>query len=174
MSRAGMDLIGAGIITAILGLAVLFVPGLSMVVFSYFVAASFVIWGLTTLVCWMRDLRGVPGGAFVIVFSILDIILGIACFLHPLAFAGAISWFIAALTIVGGIAQIGILLNNPGKGMPGRWAGWVSSILMIILGISALAYPPLIVQFIGASLLIEGISLVVVGAMSRSANVKSK
>ncbi len=42
MNRAAKDLIGAGIVTALFGLVVLFMPGLTMVVFSYFVAASFV------------------------------------------------------------------------------------------------------------------------------------
>ena len=174
MSRAGKDLVGAGLVTAIIGFVLLFIPGLSMVAFSYFVAASFVIWGLTALVCWMRDMRGVPGGALVIAFSILGIILGIACFVHPLAFAGAVSWFVAILIIVAGISQIAVLLNNPGNGVPGRWAGWAASILMIILSAASLAYPPLVVQFIGASLLIEGISLVIAGAMARPVDVDSE
>ena len=174
MSRVGKDLVGAGIVTAVIGLVLLFVPGLSMVVFSYFVAASFVIWGLTALVCWMRDLRGVPGGALVIAFSILGIVFGIVCFAHPLAFAGAVSWLVALLVIVVAIGQIAVLLNNPGDGVPGRWAGWASSILMIVLGVASLVYPPLVVQFIGASLLIEGVSLVISGAMARPIDVDSE
>ena len=174
MSKTGKDLISAGIVTMIIGLALLFVTGLSMVVFAYFVAASFIIWGLTALTCWIRDLRGVPGGALVMAFAILAIVFGIVCFVHPLAFAGTISWLVAALVIVVAIGQVAVLLNNPGDGVPGRWIGWVSSILMIALGVASLVYPPLIVQFIGASLIIEGISLIVSGSMARPIDVDSE
>ncbi len=174
MGKLAKDLIVAGVVTAIIGAVVLFVPGLTMVVFADFVAASFIIWGLTALTCWMRDLRGVPGGALVIAFSILGILFGIVCFLHPLAFAGAVSWLVALLVIVVGIGQIALLLNNPGDGVPGRWAGWASSVLMVVFGVASLVYPALVVQFIGASLLIEGISLVVSGAMARPIDVDAE
>ena len=171
MSRAAKDLIGAGIVTAMFGLVVLFMPGLTMVIFSFLVAASFLVWGLTALGCWIRDLRGVPGGALVVAFSILAIVFGAVCFLHPIAFAGAVSWLIALLVIVVGVGQIAVLLNNPGDGVPGRWVGWASSILLIVFGVASLVYPALVVQFIGVSLLVEGVSLVVCGAMTRPGDV---
>lgn len=100
----------------------------------------------------------------VLATGILSIIFGLLCLLFPLAFAEAVIWFVAIAVIVFGIAQIISLITT--RDINGRFVGILGSLIVVICGILALIWPPFVMQFIGASLLIEGITVIVMSLIA--------
>lgn len=157
-SFRGMGL-GSGIILAIIGIILFAFPTLSTMVFAMLVGFGILVVGINATYTWFSTLRGTGMGAGVLATGILSIIFGLLCLLFPLAFAEAVIWFVAIAVIVFGIAQIISLITT--RDINGRFVGILGSLIVVICGILALIWPPFVMQFIGASLLIEGITVIV-------------
>ena len=151
--------LGTGIILVILGAVLLFFPALSMSVFAILVGIGILVVGINATITWYRTMRGTGMGSGVLFTGILSIIIGVLCLLNPLGFAGIITWFVVIAVIVFGIAQIVTLVATPNVG--GRFVGILGNAIMILCGVLALIWPPFVMQFIGASLLIEGITVII-------------
>ena len=160
-SFRGMGL-GSGIILAIIGIILFAFPTLSTMVFAMLVG-----FGILATYTWFSTLRGTGMGAGVLATGILSIIFGLLCLLFPLAFAEAVIWFVAIAVIVFGIAQIISLITT--RDINGRFVGILGSLIVVICGILALIWPPFVMQFIGASLLIEGITVIVMSLIAPKA-----
>lgn len=151
--------LGTGVILAILGLALFIFPVSSMWLFAVLVGCGILIMGLNAVFTWYKTMRGTGMGTGVLVTGVLSIIFAILCLFSPLAFAEVITWLIAIAVIVFGIAQICSLVATPD--ISGRLIGILGSVIVVLFGIFALIWPQLIMQFIGISLFIEGLTAVI-------------
>lgn len=161
-SFRGMGL-GSGIILAIIGIILFAFPTLIHDVFAMLVGFASSSWAQRDYT-WFCTLRGTGMGSGVLATGILSIIFGLLCLLFPLAFAEAVIWFVAIAVIVFGIAQIISLITT--RDINGRFVGVLGSLIVVICGILALIWPPFVMQFIGASLLIEGITVIVMSLIA--------
>lgn len=159
--------LGTGLILAILGLALFIFPVSSMWLFAVLVGCGILIMGLNAVFTWYKTMRGTGMGTGVLVTGVLSIIFAILCLFSPLAFAEVITWLIAIAVIVFGIAQIISLITT--RDINGRFVGILGSLIVVICGILALIWPPFVMQFIGASLLIEGITVIVMSLIAPKA-----
>lgn len=157
-SFRGMGL-GTGIILAILGFVLFVFPVSSMWLFAVLVGCGILVMGLNSVFTWFKTMRGTGMGTGVLVTGVLSILFAILCLISPLAFAEVISWFVAIAVIVFGIAQVCSLVATPN--LPGRFVGILGSVIVVLFGILALIWPQLIMQFIGVSLFIEGLTVVI-------------
>lgn len=161
--------LGSGVVLAVIGAVLLLFPAASMSFFTILVGLCFLFAGFSALSAWSRTLRGTGFGTAVLAFSLLMIIIALVCIFHPLATASTLTWLVALLVVIGGVAQLATVIFA--VGMPGRGIGAISTCIVILFGILALCWPPFIVQFIGVSCLIEGISLVVIALVARPIDV---
>lgn len=157
-SFRGMGL-GTGVILAIIGIILFAYPALSMSVFAMLVGFGILVMGINAIYTWFSTLRGTGMGGGVMVTGILSVIFGLLCLIYPLVFAEAMVWIVAIAVIVAGIAQIISLVTT--RDVNGRAIGICGSLVVVLCGVLALVWPPFIMQFIGASLLIEGITVIV-------------
>lgn len=86
------------------------------------------------------------------------------CLLFPLAFAEAVIWFVCHCRYRLWHRQIISLITT--RDINGRFVGVLGSLIVVICGILALIWPPFVMQFIGASLLIEGITVIIMSAIA--------
>ena len=133
-------------------------------VFAMLVGFGILVVGVNATYTWFSTLRGTGMGAGVLATGILSIIFGLLCLLFPLAFAEAVIWFVAIAVIVFGIAQIISLITT--RDINGRFVGILGSLIVVICGILALIWPPFVMQFIGASLFIEGVTVIVMSLIA--------
>lgn len=161
-------LIGSGVVMLLFGIIFLVFPSFTMSFFAVMVGIAFLAGGISMIVSWWKGLRGTSVGVASLVFGILSVIFAIVCFVHPFALAATLTWLIALCVVIAGISQlIALFLASE---LPGRGIAIVTTILMILFGIFALTWPPMVVQFIGISLLIEGFSALIMGAIASTDN----
>ena len=155
--------LGTGIILAIIGVILFAFPVSSMWIFAVIVGCGILVTGINTTITWFRTMRGTGMGTGILVTGILTIVFGVLCLVSPLAFAEFISLLVTIAIIVFGIAQIINLVATPD--VQGRLVGILGSAIVVLFGVFALIWPPLIMQFIGISLLMEGITIIVMALM---------
>lgn len=151
---------GVGLVLAIIGIVLFVFPSLSLTVFATIVGLGIMFSGASATIAWAQNLRGTGQGTGALIAGILSIVFGFICIMHPIAFAEALTWIVAVAVIVFAVAQIIGLLTTPD--IDGRLIGVIGNLVVILCGVFAFVWPPFIMQFIGASLLIEGITTVVV------------
>lgn len=158
--------LGTGVILLLLGITFLAFPFVIMTFFASFVGLAFLVGGVSSLVTWYQS-RGTAKGGGMLFMGIVCVIFAIACFIHPLAFAETMTWLVALFVAIAGVVQIvSLIAAGP---IPGRGFGIVANIPVTVLGILGLVWPELIVQFVGCSLLIEGISIIVLSVFASRA-----
>ena len=139
--------IGSGLILVVIGIIFLAFPAFTMVFFTTLVGLGILVIGISITMAWYKDMRGT------------GIIFSLVCLIHPLALATTMTWLVALAVVVCGIAQICGLVAMTGA--PGRTVGIVGSAVVVLFGLLALLQPELVIQFMGISLLIEGITAIV-------------
>lgn len=155
--------LGTGVILLLMGITFLVFPFFIMTFFASFVGLAFLAGGVSSLVAWFQNRGAVKGGGMLFM-GIVCVIFSIVCFIHPIAFAETMTWLVALLVAITGVAQIiGLISMGP---VPGRGFGIAANIPVVVLGILGLVWPELIVQFVGCSLLIEGISIIVLSVFA--------
>lgn len=155
--------LGTGIILAIIGIVLFAYPVSSMWVLAVVAGCGILIMGINAIITWYRGMRGTGAGGGILLMGILTVIFGVLCLISPLAFAEFISWLVTIAIIVFGIAQIVSIATTPS--MQGKAIGIIGSIIVVIFGVLAFFWPPLLMQFIGISLIIEGITVIVMALM---------
>lgn len=161
--------LGSGIVLALVGLLMLLFPGFSLSFLAVLVGIGILSVALSALSAWGSMLKGTGTGAVILTLGIVMLVIALVCLFHPLATASAITWLVALLVVIGGIAQL--LTFTFAAGMPGRGVGIASTLATIVLGVLALIWPPFIMQFIGVACLVEGISLIVIALLDRPIDV---
>lgn len=157
-------LFGGGIVMVVLGIIFLAFPGFTMSFFTVLAGIGFLAGGISAIVAWWGT-REFGGGGGVLFFGILSIIFALVCLVHPLALATTLTWLVALCVLIAGIAQIASLIAM--GDFPMRAAAIASTAIMALFGLFALIWPPMVVQFVGISLVIEGVTAFVLGLTSK-------
>ena len=161
------QLIVAGILLVIFGLACLVFPGLTLASMAFMVGAAFMLSGIVNVVTFLRDRDALQLSGCVLAYGIIDILLGLMFLIHPAIFAVVLPWVAGLFVIVFSIYEIaGSFITRKG-GFP-LW-GWLlfSGIVSLIIGASFFFAPEMFAICIGAFALMRGVSLIVLGANSR-------
>lgn len=153
--------LGSGAVMTLMGIVLLVFPAFALSFFAVLVGLCFLVAGVAALVTWGRTGRGSSAGAFALVAGILGVVFGLACLFHPLDFAVAVTWLAALFVVVTGIAQLVTLVAA--GGFPGRPGALVATVAFTVLGFCALANPTMVVQLIGLSFIVEGVTAIVLG-----------
>lgn len=159
--------IGSGLVMLVFGIIFLVFPAFTLSFFAIMMGVAFLFAGISMLVSWWRGLRGSIAGAASAIVGALSIIFSLVCFIHPFAVASTLTWLIALCVVLAGIAQTVTLVVA--KELPGRGLGIAATVIMALFGVFALVWPPMVIQFLGISLLIGGISAIILGLVSNPA-----
>lgn len=159
--------IGSGIVMLVFGIVFLVFPAFTLSFLAIMMGIAFLFNGISMLVSWWRGIRGSVLGIASAVMGALCIIFALICFIHPFAVASTLTWLVALCVVIAGVAQLIALLAA--KELPGRGLGIIATIIVALFGIFALIWPPMVIQFLGISLVIEGISALILGIVSDSA-----
>lgn len=157
--------IGSGIVMLVFGIIFLVFPAFTLSFLAIMMGIAFLFGGISMLVSWWRGLRGSAVGTASAVFGVLSIIFALVCIVHPFAMASTITWLVALCVVIAGIAQLVALIMA--NGLPGRGIAIAATIIMTLFGVFALVWPPMVIQFLGISLIIEGTSAVIMGAVAK-------
>lgn len=157
---------GSGIVLVLIGLAFLAFPALMLTFFATLAGIALIVAGISGIVSWRSGLRDTVMGTMTLAFSILGLVLGLVCLVHPLAIASTLTWLVALCIVVTGITQL--LALTRAAGLPGRGIGIAAGALVVVFGVLAMAWPPMIVQFVGISLAVDGISFIALALLARA------
>lgn len=158
--------IGSGLVMLVFGIIFLVFPAFTLSFLAVMMGIAFLFGGISMLVSWWRGLRDSPMGIASAVFGVLSIIFALVCLIHPLAMASTLTWLVALCVVIAGIAQLVTLIMA--NGLPGRGIGIAATVIMTLFGIFALIWPPMVIQFLGISLIIEGASAIIMGVIAKS------
>lgn len=98
-----------------------------------------------------------------IVYAILDIIIGIMLLLHPIVFAGVVSWLVGIFVVAFGVIEVIGAVQLHKFSMP-MW-GWMvfSGIVDILCGVVFFVYPAMLAVFLAVFVIMRGVSLIMYG-----------
>jgi uncharacterized membrane protein HdeD (DUF308 family) len=152
--------IGAGLLSIVIGLLVIFWPGASVVVIAWLFAIQLIVSGILQLVSAFKGDSGTAGQVLMGLLGALSILVGLLCLRAPLQTAVVLGLLIGATWVIGGV--IGIV-HAIGAG-PGNQRGWriTSGVLSVLGGAVVLVYPGL--SFVAMTWLF-GIVLVTIGVV---------
>lgn len=161
--KVNWELVLSGIAVFLMGLIVLFWPGLSMVTLAIIAGVILIAAGIFGFVSYFR-LRNTAASlsGWAIVNAICDILLGIMLLLNPVVTSEIMYWVLGIYVAVYGIFAIvtGISLRKAG---PGWWLMILWGIVAIMCGISFMMAPASFILFLGILLLMRGVTLTVYG-----------
>lgn len=155
--------LGTGIVLAILGFVIFVFPNLSLGIFATLLAFGIMIVGANATYTYFAALRDTGKGIGVLITGILCLIVGFVCLLYPYAFGVALEWFVAGAVIAFGIMQLVALIAAPS--VNGRFIGILGSLVVILFGILAFVWPATIMIYVGVSLFVDGISIIIMCCM---------
>jgi uncharacterized membrane protein HdeD (DUF308 family) len=112
-----LPLIVQGILSIILGILVMALPGLSALALLYFIAAWAIIIGIIQIVAAVQLRRQIANEWFLGIAGVLSILFGLICFIYPRSGALAVIWLIGIYAIMFGIILIvlGFRLRDMGS-----------------------------------------------------------
>lgn len=127
--------------------------------------AGFLVSGILDLVGYVR-LKGnlfTSPSPWMIVYAILDIIIGIMLLLHPIVFAGVVSWLVGIFVVAFGVIEVIGAVQLHKFSMP-MW-GWMvfSGIVDILCGVVFFVYPAMLAVFLAVFVIMRGVSLIMYG-----------
>jgi uncharacterized membrane protein HdeD (DUF308 family) len=109
----------SGVGSILIGLVVLFWPGITALVLLLLIASWAVVVGLLEVIAAIMLRRVVEGEWAFIVSGVLAVLFGILLFLWPATGALAIAWLIGAMALVYGISLIALAFRVRGVGSYG-------------------------------------------------------
>ena len=161
--------IGAGLLSIVIGLLVVFWPGSSVVLIAWLFAIQLIIAGILQLIAAFMDESGTGGHVLIGLLGALSILVGLLCLRAPLQTAVVIGLLIGATWVIGGV--IGIV-HAIGAGPDGH-RGWriTSGVVSVLGGAVVLVYPGL--SFVAMTWLF-GIVLVSIGVLLLAENFMTR
>ena len=149
LRRHDWGLIVAGALLVLLAIFITAFPGLTMATITAILGAGFLVF--TSPSPWM------------IVYAVLDIIIGVMLLLHPIVFSGVISWLVGIFVVAFGIIEIAGAIQLHKFSMP-MW-GWMvfSGIVDILCGVVFFVYPAMLAVFLAVFVIMRGVSLIMYG-----------
>ena len=157
-----------GIVYIIVALWLMFAPLSSYVALSIVFSISMLISGILEILFAVSNRKGVPSWGWYIVGGIIDVILGIYLIAYPMVSMEVIPFIIAFWLMFRGFTAIGIASDMQDYGV--RGAGWTMAIaILVIICAFFVLFNPIIgvglaVFWLGASLILAGIDMMVHGA----------
>ena len=106
--RHDWGLIVAGVLLVLLAIFITAFPGLTLATITAILGAGFLVSGILDLVGYVR-LKGnlfTSPSPWMIVYAVLDIIIGIMLLLHPIVFAGVVSWLVGIFVVAFGVIEV--------------------------------------------------------------------
>ena len=166
--RTGLG-IGAGLLSIVIGLLVVFWPGSSVVLIAWLFAIQLIIAGILQLIAAFMDESGTGGHVLIGLLGALSILVGLLCLRAPLQTAVVIGLLIGATWVIGGV--IGIV-HAIGAGPDGH-RGWriTSGVVSVLGGAVVLVDPGL--SFVAMTWLF-GIVLVSIGVLLLAENFMTR
>lgn len=158
------QLIVAGILLILFGAVCAFFPGLTLASIAFMVGAAFVVSGVVDIMTYARSRDVLSLSGWMLVYGILDLLIGLMFLIHPFAFAAVLPWLIGTFTVVFGIYEIVVAVRARSAKMS-LW-GWslFSGIVTLLIGISFFVMPEMLAIFIALFAVMHGVSLIVMGA----------
>lgn len=149
----------------ILALFITLFPGLTLATITAILGAGFLLSGILDAVGYVR-LKGTTVASpspWMIVYAILDIIIGVMLLLHPFVFSGVVSWLVGIFVAAFGVIEIVGAVQLHKFNMP-MW-GWMvfSGIVDILCGVVFFVYPAMLAVFLAVFVIMRGVSLIMYG-----------
>ena len=156
--RHDWGLIVAGALLVLLAIFITAFPGLTLATITAILGAGFLVSGILDLVGYVR----LKGNLFTSP-SLLDIIIGIMLLLHPIVFAGVVSWLVGIFVVAFGVIEVIGAVQLHKFSMP-MW-GWMvfSGIVDILCGVVFFVYPAMLAVFLAVFVIMRGVSLIMYG-----------
>lgn len=163
--RHDWGLIVAGALLVLLAIFITAFPGLTLATITAILGAGFLVSGILDLVGYVR-LKGnlfTSPSPWMVVYAVLDIIIGIMLLLHPIVFAGVVSWLVGIFVVAFGAIEVIGAVQLHKFSMP-MW-GWMvfSGIVDILCGVVFFVYPAMLAVFLAVFVIMRGVSLIMYG-----------
>jgi uncharacterized membrane protein HdeD (DUF308 family) len=164
-------ILGAGVLTVLIGVLVLAWPGATVKVVAWLFAIQLLVAGVLQLVSAFSADRGPGGRVLFALLGALSILVGLLCLREPLQTALVIGLLIGAMWVIQGV--IGVFDAIGTERAAGR--GWMiaSGVLSVIGGAVVLVYPGaslvVLTWLFGVTLIVVGVLLVAQGVTARRA-----
>ncbi len=158
-----------GVLAVVLGGVALVYPFATSVVTTLFVAWSFIILGIVTVISAFTGNQS-NGRVWTVLLGILMVITGIVLLKNPLAGLVALTWVVAILTLVSGVVKFftGWKIRDTSL----KWLTIISGIASFILAILIFQNPEGSLGILVAiELIFDGIALVALGFSRRKGGV---
>ncbi len=168
--RHDWGLVVAGALLVVLAVFITAFPGLTLATITAILGIGFLVSGILDAVGYVRlkrDFVASPS-AWMIVYAVLDIIIGVMLVLHPFFFSGVVSWLVGIFVVAFGIIEIVGAVQLHKLGMP-MW-GWMvfSGIVDVLCGIVFFAVPAMLAVFLAVFVIMRGVSLIIYGWRAES------
>lgn len=160
--HAWQALLGAGVVTFVLGLIVLIWPSATLVVLALLFGCYLVLSGVMALIEGLSD-RTTEGAMRIayIVLGVLGILLGLFCIRRIDVTVVLLAFLLAAFWIMRGVVDLSAAMSH--HQAPGRGLRAFSGVLSLIAGVLVLFWPgitlTILLVFAGIWLLIYGVML---------------
>lgn len=163
LKKVRWSFIAQGAILLIMGIICLVWPGLALASVAMMVGIGFLISGIASIAGFAMwgAFSLFPG--WTLAGGIVNVLLGVLFLAQPVAASFALVQLVAALVLVGGIAQLVSCWRLYKAGSPSWTFILLGGILTVVLGILMFAYPVLPVYYLATFALIYGVILIVLG-----------
>lgn len=162
MSQLKKSKLIAGIISAVLGVVLLFWPGLTMGLICQFVGAALAVTGVLTAAVFFTQPKESPFRTWSLIAGIPLAVLGIAIFMKPAFLIEVIPIVVGVIVLIDGAANLVETIGIMKQGYSRWWISLIFAVLTILLGIILIMRPFGVAQFItqaiGVIMLYNGIS----------------
>ena len=163
--------LGAGAVSVVIGLLVIFWPGITLLVLAVLFAIQFIIAGVLQIVTAFAADGGTGSRVLLGLLGALSILVGVLCLRSPLQTVVVLGLLIGAMWVVGGV--IGIVHALGAERGSGRGWAIASGIISIIGGVIILVYPALslltLTWLLGIVLVVNGVVLIARGFTAQRA-----
>lgn len=153
-----------GIIMVLIGLVFIIFPALTGSMFSVFIGAGLCVGAISGLIAWWNMRKVMPSGG-ILLFALVDMVLGAICLAHPLATAISLGWVVALCIAGSGVLRIIFGVSTPYVTGASKVASVLSGACSVLFGGLAIAMPELLIYFLGAGLITSGAGMIALGIM---------
>ncbi len=160
--RANWGLVILGICFFVIGLAFLFMPGITLVTIAIIAGISLLASGIYGFVIYFTKKNELDMSGWVIAYSLCDLLMGVIFLLHPVLTAAMLPWIGGVVLIVAGALEVFAAFGLRGGGLA-TGGVFVNGAFAVICGIAFLILPWAFVYFIAFFLIARGVMLVLYG-----------
>ncbi|HIT45630.1 MAG TPA: DUF308 domain-containing protein [Candidatus Aphodovivens excrementavium] len=161
--RHDWGLIVAGALLVICAFVCLLMPGVTLVTITLIAGATFLVSGIMDVVEYVRFRDQLMLSGWVLVYAILDILIGVMFALHPLAFSVVLPWLIGGFFIVFGVFEVVTAFKARRLEVPLWGWGVFSGVVGVVCGLTFFLSPATLSIFIALFMIMRGASLLVFG-----------